>query len=263
MAVELKTGKYKIYHIPGKKIGCTTNIEKRVQDEQGYKAGEYEILFETDNIEEASKAERSLQQDLGYKVDLKPYKELFKSNYMRTHSSSEATTTFKIPLNDIDANFLADLSLETTRGTFKLDAQDKIDWILSNVHASQFGPATCYVYNKAMAEAGPFEKLEDIKPINTEVFNQIREWGFQKGILKDGDTKTQLIKLYEETGELSEAVLKNNKNDIIDAVGDIIVVLTNFAELQGVSIEDCIQSAYNEISNRTGRMINGTFVKDE
>ena len=114
-----------------------------------------------------------------------------------------------------------------------------------------------------MAEAGPFEKLENKKPINKEVFTKIREWGFQKGILQGGDTKTQLIKLYEEAGELSEAVLKNNKNDIIDAVGDIIIVLTNFAELQGVSIEDCIESAYAEVSKRTGRMINGTFVKDE
>ena len=263
MAIEIKSGKYKIYHIPGKKIGCTTNVQKRVIEEQGYKPGEYEILFETDDIKEASDAERTLQQDLGYKVDLKPYKELFKSNYMKTHSSSEATTTFKIPLNDIDASFLTDLVLETTRGTFKLDAQDKIDWVLSNVHASQFGPATCYIYNKAMAEAGPFEKLENKQTVNKEVFDNIRNWGFQKGILQGGDTKTQLIKLYEEAGELSEAVLKNNKNDIIDAVGDIIIVLTNFAELQGVSIEDCIQSAYNEVSNRTGRMINGTFVKDE
>jgi len=263
MATQLKSGKYKIYHIPGKKIGCTTNIEKRVQQDQGYKPGEYEILFETDDIKEASNAERTLQEDLGYKVDLKPYKELFKSNYMKTHSSSEATTTFKIPLNDIDASFLTDLVLETTRGTFKLDAQDKIEWVLSNVHASQFGPNTCYIYNKAMAEAGPFEKLDNKKPFKKEVFDNIRTWGFQKGILQGGDTKTQLIKLYEEAGELSEAVLKNNKNDIIDAVGDIIIVLTNFAELQGVSIEDCIQSAYNEVSNRTGRMINGTFVKDE
>jgi len=263
MATQLKSGKYKIYHIPGKKIGCTSNIEKRVQQDQGYKPGEYEILFETDDIKEASNAERTLQEDLGYKVDLKPYKELFKSNYMKTHSSSEATTTFKIPLNDIDASFLTDLVLETTRGTFKLDAQDKIEWVLSNVHASQFGPATCYIYNKAMAEAGPFEKLENKQSLNKEVFDNIRNWGFQKGILQGGDTKTQLIKLYEEVGELSEAVLKNNKADIVDAVGDIIVVLTNFAELNGVSIEDCIQSAYNEISSRTGRMINGTFVKDE
>ena len=77
MAVTLQNGKYKIYHIPGKKIGCTTNVEKRVQLEQGYKPGEYEILFETDDIKEASDAERTLQQDLGYKVDIKPYKELF------------------------------------------------------------------------------------------------------------------------------------------------------------------------------------------
>ena len=263
MAIELQTGKYKVYHIPGKKVGCTTNIEKRVQNEQGYKAGEYEILFETDDIKEASDAERTLQQDLGYKVDLKPYKELFKSNYMTTHSSSEATTTFKIPLNDIDASFLTDLVIETTRGIFKLDAVDKIDWILSNVHGSQFGPSTCYVYNKAMAEAGPFEKLGVKKTKNNKVFDNIRKWGFQKGILQGGDTKTQLIKLYEETGELSEAVLKNDKAGTIDAIGDIIVVLTNFAELQGISIEDCIESAYNEISDRTGRMINGTFVKDE
>jgi NTP pyrophosphatase (non-canonical NTP hydrolase) len=95
------------------------------------------------------------------------------------------------------------------------------------------------------------------------MFNKIREWGHKKGILNKGDAKTQLIKLYEETGELSQAVLENNKEDIIDAVGDIVVVLTNFAELAGSNIEDCIQSAYDEISNRTGRMINGTFVKDE
>ena len=43
--IQLKKGKYKIYHIPGKKIGCTTNIKKRVQQEQGYKPGEYEILY--------------------------------------------------------------------------------------------------------------------------------------------------------------------------------------------------------------------------
>jgi len=270
MATTLATGKYKIYHIPGKKIGCTTNLKKRVEEAQGYKTGEYEVLFETDDIKEASNAEITLQKDLGYKVDVKPYKELFKSKYMKTHSSSEATTTFKIPLDDIDANFLADLILETTRGNFKLDAQDKIDWVLGNVHASQFGPSTCYIYNKAMAEAGPFElcKSPQLAPLSalkesTPIFNRIRDWGEQKGILNKGDTKTQLIKLYEETGELSQAVLKNNKEDIIDAVGDIVVVLTNFAELAGSSIEDCIKSAYDEISNRTGRMINGTFVKDE
>ena len=56
MDIEVKKGKYKVYHILGKKIGCTKNIKKRVEQEQGYKLGEYEILFETDDIKEAAKA---------------------------------------------------------------------------------------------------------------------------------------------------------------------------------------------------------------
>ena len=75
--------------------------------------------------------------------------------------------------------------------------------------------------------------------------------------------KTQLIKLYEETGELAQAVLKDNKDDIVDAIGDAVVVLTNLATLAGFNIEHCIDSAYSEISNRTGNMVNGTFVKDQ
>ena len=263
MAVTLKKGKYKIYHIPGKKIGCTTNLKKRVEEAQGYKSGEYEVLFETDDIKEASDAERTLQKDLGYKVDIKPYKELFKSKYMRTHSSSEATTTFKIPIRDINANFLADLVIKTTRGTFVLDAQDKIDWVLDNVHTSQYGPSTCYIYNKAMAEAGPFEKYDDIHGKEHTSFKDIRQWGYDKGIIQSGDSKTQYIKLIEEAGELAQALLKNDKKEIKDAIGDMIVVLTNLASLENVMIEDCINQAYQEILNRTGKMINGTFVKDE
>ena len=84
----------------------------------------------------------------------------------------------------------------------------------------------------------------------------------QKSAIEKGDIKTQLIKLYEETGELSQSILKNDKDAIIDAIGDSIVVLTNLAEFNGVSIESCIRIAFDEISSRTGRMVNGTFVKD-
>ena len=91
----VSTGKYKVYHILGKKIGCTKNVKKRVEKEQGYKPGEYEILFETDDIKEAAKAERTLQQDLGYKVDIKPYDKLFNKN-MKKVNVTEQTTTFAI-----------------------------------------------------------------------------------------------------------------------------------------------------------------------
>jgi NTP pyrophosphatase (non-canonical NTP hydrolase) len=94
-------------------------------------------------------------------------------------------------------------------------------------------------------------------------FELIRQWAEQKGIYNEGDKKTQYIKLLEETGELAQAILKNDKDEFIDAIGDCVVVLTSLAHLGGVSIEHCINEAYGTISNRTGNMVNGTFVKDK
>ena len=264
----MPTGKYKVYHIPGKKIGCTTDIQKRVVETQGYKEGEYEILFETNDIAEASEAERTLQKDLGYKVDRRLYKDLFKKNKkMSKHSSSEFTTTFKVSKKDIDANFLIDLKIETSEGTYVLDSEDKIDWIISNVHNSQFGPGTCYVYNKAMAEAGPFTTYDKILSkeklySHQDQFELIREWANKRGLYEKGDSKTQFLKLMEEAGELAMSLLKSDKVETKDAIGDMVVVLTNLAHLEGFTIEECIEAAYKEISKRTGKMINGTFVKD-
>jgi NTP pyrophosphatase (non-canonical NTP hydrolase) len=96
----------------------------------------------------------------------------------------------------------------------------------------------------------------------TTEFQPIRNWAENKGILSNGDAKTQCIKLFEEAGELSRAILKNDNEEFIDAIGDCVVVLTNLAKLKGYNIEDCINSAYNIISKRTGKMENGTFVKD-
>ena len=266
--MEIPTGKYKVYHIPGKKVGCTTDIQKRVVETQGYKQGEYEILFATDDIVEASEAERTLQKDLGYKVDRKLYKDLFKKNKkMSKHSSSEFTTTFKVSKKDIDANFLINLKIETSEGTYVLDSEDKIDWIISNVHSSQFGPSTCYVYNKAMAEAGPFTTYDKILTkeklySHQDQFELIREWAKERGLYDKGDSKTQFLKLMEEAGELAMSLLRSDKVETKDAIGDMVVVLTNLAYLEGFNIEECIEAAYNEISKRTGKMINGTFVKD-
>jgi|TARA_R110000744_G_scaffold143565_2_gene255511 phosphoribosyl-ATP pyrophosphohydrolase len=93
-------------------------------------------------------------------------------------------------------------------------------------------------------------------------FNLIRSWAKEKGILDKGDIRVQTIKVQEECGELSSAVLKNDKAEIIDAVGDIVVVLTSLSYLGGFTIEEAIDSAYKEISNRKGKMVNGDFVKN-
>jgi NTP pyrophosphatase (non-canonical NTP hydrolase) len=92
-------------------------------------------------------------------------------------------------------------------------------------------------------------------------FQSIRDWAEQKGILKSGDPKTQCIKLFEEAGELSKSILKNDEEEFIDAIGDCVVVLTNLAALKGYKIEDCINTAYSVIKNRKGEMKNGTFIK--
>ena len=67
----------------------------------------------------------------------------------------------------------------------------------------------------------------------------------------------------EESGELARAVLKDDKLEFVDAIGDMVVVLTNLAYLGGTNIEHCIDSAYEVIRKRSGNMVNGTFVKND
>jgi len=97
----------------------------------------------------------------------------------------------------------------------------------------------------------------------TNEFESIRDWAKEKGIYKKGDPKTQTLKLVEESGELAKAVLNDDQDEVIDAIGDCVVVLTSVAHLRGVTIEECINVAYNVIAKRKGKMINGTFVKEE
>ena len=93
-------------------------------------------------------------------------------------------------------------------------------------------------------------------------FDLIREWAEQRGLYNAGDPKTQTLKLMEEAGEICRAVLKKDEPEIIDGIGDCVVVLTNLAHLCDTSIEECIEIAYNEIKDRKGKMDNGTFKKD-
>lgn len=262
MEIEVSRGKYKVYHILGKKIGCTKNIKKRVEEEQGYKPGEYEILYETDDIKLASKAERTLQQDLGYRVDTKPYDKLFNRSMKKDTNVTDQTTTFAIPAHEINSEYLAEMTWMSPYGKVVLDSTDKIEWVMDNIKKSMYNSSRCYIYNKALSEAAPFEKFKQKTTKTLNTFVKIREWADAKGIYESGDSKTQYVKLMEEAGELAQAILKEDEPEVIDAIGDMVVVLTNLAKLRGHNIEDCIDSAYNVIAKRTGKMVSGTFVKD-
>ena len=249
---------YYLYHIPGKKIGVTRNLNKRVTETQGYKPTEYEVLDQSEDISYISDREIELQKSYGYRVDRKLYKTLF--NKMRINPTDQ-TSTFPVPVNKLKGRLMDNLGLKwTTPQGYDFEiTKEAIPWIVQNAKTSMYNEDRSYIYNKAFYEAFT---AEPAIPVNN-VFEDIRGWARDRGIYDSGDVKTQLIKLYEETGELAQAVLKKDDDGIIDAIGDSVVVLTNLATLAGYDIEHCINAAYGEIRERTGAMVNGTFVKEQ
>ena len=291
---------YYLYHIPGKKIGVTNDVEGRVVNQQGYDWNEFDILAMDEDISYISNLELKLQEKFGYKVDRKLYKDLFDNNTKQLNKMkinvTEATTTFPCPIDKLKGQLMDELGMqwETEHGEFTI-TQPTINWIMANIKTSMYNKERCYVYNKALAKfydhdphrnitVGTTHKADvmretskrELDKINKKLFKDlacndcdyplfdcIRAWAKERGLYAKGDPKTQYIKLMEETGEIGRALLKEDTNEIVDGIGDAVVVLTNLAELVGVPIEECIQSAYDVISKRTGKMVNGTFVKDQ
>lgn len=89
------------------------------------------------------------------------------------------------------------------------------------------------------------------------------EWAKEKGILEKGTPLAQWNKTAEEVNELNDALFDDNREEIIDALGDILVTIIIQAEMQGLKLEECLESAYNVIAKRKGKMIDGQFVKEE
>ena len=274
---------YYLYHIPGKKIGVTRNLNSRVTEQQGYNPDEYEVLDQSTDIDYISSRELELQKSYGYRVDRQKYKDLYinkPKNQIMNINATEQTSTFPVPLNKLKGRLMDELgkTWETVHGTFEISI-DTIDWIMKNAKTSMYTTERTYIYNKAFAEAmskgKDFQEYIDTlnkrtKPSNGKAYMQtdnrfqlIRDWAGERGLYTKGDTKTQFCKLMEEAGELGRAVLNNDQAEFEDAIGDMVVVLTNLAHLGGTTIENCIDSAYKVISKRTGKMINGTFVKDD
>lgn len=90
----------------------------------------------------------------------------------------------------------------------------------------------------------------------------VEQWFVDRGLDKR-DGSGQLEKLQEEVDELKQAYIEVNREEEIDAVGNILVVLIGYCLQRGLDIEECLSVAYNVIKNRTGKVVNGVFVKDE
>lgn len=264
-----------IYHIPGKKVGVTRNLERRVTKEQGYKEGEYTVLHTSTDIDEVSRLEAQYQRKFGYKEDFNNFKTLtnqFKKGKKMAINITDQTVTFPVAKSELKEYLANNTGFKFMIDNTEIRLDQKVqDWITKNARVSHFRKTRSYVYNKSLVsfidelvvehtfKAGTKAKVT--QPMATTVFDDIRTWANDRGIYTKGDSKTQYVKLMEESGELARAILKEDKLEVIDSIGDMVVVLTNLAHLEGLTIEECIDSAYETIKNRTGKMENGTFKK--
>lgn len=94
-----------------------------------------------------------------------------------------------------------------------------------------------------------------------ELIKKVVRWHKDRNLIDGSDDKSQVMKLLQELGELSDSVCKGE--DIMDDIGDMLVVMINICERNSVEIEDCLGVAYDDIKNRRGVMLDGVFVKDD
>ncbi len=76
------------------------------------------------------------------------------------------------------------------------------------------------------------------------------------------EPEKQMLKVVEEVGEVAAALARNNKNDLRDGIGDVVVTLVILAMQNDMDLYECLNQAYNEIKDRKGKNVNGVFVKE-
>lgn len=94
------------------------------------------------------------------------------------------------------------------------------------------------------------------------LMQQVEKWSMDKGLDK-ADSKAQFTKVVEEVGEVASALARDEHEMLKDGIGDVVVTLIILAQQNGLTLEECLEQAYGEIKGRTGKMVNGTFVKSE
>lgn len=91
----------------------------------------------------------------------------------------------------------------------------------------------------------------------------VERWAEDRNLIKGSNPQAQMLKLLEEAGELASGIAKGNQELIVDSVGDVLVVLTILCKQLEIDIHECYRTAYNEIKDRKGKMVDGVFVKEE
>ena len=88
-------------------------------------------------------------------------------------------------------------------------------------------------------------------------------WADERGLIEEENAPRQMLKVIEELGELTGAMAKQKEEEMVDAIGDVLVTILILAAQLGFSATECLGVAYNEIAQRTGKTVDGVFIKDE
>ena len=106
------------------------------------------------------------------------------------------------------------------------------------------------------------KSLEPLKEI-TELQKLVVEWAEKKGLIKPENAYSQFIKMVEEFGELGGAIIKRDNENEIEEFGDVLVTVIILAEQRNIDIKLALNLAYNKIKDRTGKLVDGSFIKSE
>lgn len=145
------------------------------------------------------------------------------------------------------------------RSNFNMGKGTRATVVKKAVHPSN-GEEMVFIKNAQGTVLIGVDGLEHAK--EQDLVSQIKVWSKEKNLDK-ADPFKQFTKLQEEIGELADGLLRNNPDTIIDSLGDIQVVLIILHQQLGFEMDETLQVAYDQIKNRTGKTIDGVFIKDE
>ncbi|EJC3739849.1 DUF1642 domain-containing protein [Enterococcus faecium] len=93
-----------------------------------------------------------------------------------------------------------------------------------------------------------------------ELITKVEQWAKDKG-LDQADSSKQMLKTIEEIGEVAASLARKDEHGLRDGIGDVVVTLIILAMQNDMDLYECLNQAYNEIKGRTGKMVDGVFVK--
>ena len=100
-------------------------------------------------------------------------------------------------------------------------------------------------------------------PSFQELELDVLRWAEARKIIPNSSSQVQALKLVSEVGELCDALIKKDRDGVIDGLGDALVVLIILADIEGLNLLSCLESAYDEIKDRRGILQpNGVFIKE-